>query len=861
MVIHKRIQKLFIKKGKRELPQAGGIALLPGETAPKGVPVSKQFTVEEIKRGIGVGGRPSGNGGVSDAERRRQAEAKRIAEVKRLAEVKRIAEEKAKQQQLLKELQQRREARALQLEQNRINALRQKLIREGARRRVQTFIDKDTRDRVRHETLINLRTGERIFKTINLRTRKIITRTFQRPSGGGFVRRTGGLIEKKGEVAIQKKELVPKLPKPLERRKRETLIERFKREVKELKTLSKEERSLRQKEKLEKINLAFSYQRNKPFRTLIKEGDIPSAVIRAFDWGGEKLLTISDMALAKVTGRERLSKQDIKFGGRILGEFGLFAGFSPIMTSTGEVLAKLPSRTSVQFIGKQRFKDGKVLTNVVFKSSGRRIGVATGVSIIKGKNAITISRGISGRKGIKFPTGKIGLFEKKAFAGIEKSVIKPMVFKIKREITNIGTIKQNIKGLIQFGGGRILQIKGSKIIQTGIEFPTGRLITRFPFKRTLLRKRKLRKSYDLDDFASIAGVLTKKDVSLIAGNVLTKTGDIVKFTGIILGKGRIGEKTFRLTNPQKLLYNHALQNVLSIASSSLKASKIKGLSSGAKAIIFSGALKVQPIKTTLAIPKQIPSQIITSRITQTQITKIPITRVRQETKIRTKQLESQISKIKQKVRQIEKVKLKTKQKTRQKLRAIQKIKQLQKQRQKLITRFKLKLKTDTKLKPKLALKIPTIKLITKRLLIPLKISKGFTKRKLTKAQPVFFVKMKRRGKIINLHQRPLTLTDAKDFLAYRIDHGLSRSAWFEPLGKAKNVVGLPPGMKGYFRKVSHKLRPFKIRAGKKKEIRMGYIEKRKFSLDTFGEKRALQRARSRKKVKRRPTTRRKIRRR
>lgn len=125
--------------------------------------------------------------------------------------------------------------------------------------------------------------------------------------------------------------------------------------------------------------------------------------------------------------------------------------------------------------------------------------------------------------------------------------------------------------------------------------------------------------------------------------------------------------------------------------------------------------------------------------------------------------------------------------------------------------------------------------------------KRFGKKTLKKAREGWFIKVKRKGKIVNLNARPLTIEDAKDYLAYRVDNRIVRSGWFEPLGKTKNIVKLPKDIKGYFNKNKRKLRPFKIRVGKKKAIRNGYIEKRKFIQDTRGEKRQLKLARAKSK--------------
>ena len=120
--------------------------------------------------------------------------------------------------------------------------------------------------------------------------------------------------------------------------------------------------------------------------------------------------------------------------------------------------------------------------------------------------------------------------------------------------------------------------------------------------------------------------------------------------------------------------------------------------------------------------------------------------------------------------------------------------------------------------------------------VKIQIPEGFKSKQIRNKQQVYYVKIKRRGKIVNLTPRPLVLKDAKDFLAYSVDNGLERSAWFEPLGNAKKVVVLPKKMQNYFNKNQNKLRPFKIRLGNKNEIKRGYIEKSKYLLDTKREK-------------------------
>ncbi len=144
-------------------------------------------------------------------------------------------------------------------------------------------------------------------------------------------------------------------------------------------------------------------------------------------------------------------------------------------------------------------------------------------------------------------------------------------------------------------------------------------------------------------------------------------------------------------------------------------------------------------------------------------------------------------------------------------------------------------------------------------IIPINLKKKFKKRTISKKVPVYYIKIKRKGRIVNLTPRPLRLQEAKDLLVWSVDRNLVRSGWFEPMGKAKKVIGLPPQIRNYYMKNKHKVRPYKIRVGKKRQIRNGFIEKRRFALDSKREKSqikaAAKRARKRKPIVKKKTRR------
>jgi len=134
----------------------------------------------------------------------------------------------------------------------------------------------------------------------------------------------------------------------------------------------------------------------------------------------------------------------------------------------------------------------------------------------------------------------------------------------------------------------------------------------------------------------------------------------------------------------------------------------------------------------------------------------------------------------------------------------------------------------------------------------------FKSKNLRKSVPTYYVVEKVRGKFKKLYPKPLKLKDARDYAVYSIDNRLSKTAFFVPLGKSKKIVQAPKTIQGYYSKNARKVRPYRIKYGKKKQLVNGYIEKRKFFQDTTGEKSALRnlrrRSTKRKVVRRKRTT-------
>ena len=152
-------------------------------------------------------------------------------------------------------------------------------------------------------------------------------------------------------------------------------------------------------------------------------------------------------------------------------------------------------------------------------------------------------------------------------------------------------------------------------------------------------------------------------------------------------------------------------------------------------------------------------------------------------------------------------------------------------------------------------RVKPVKPLKKKKMVYPRLPKGFAMKTLSRKQPTYKIVVKVRGKPIAKLPREMTKRDARDFLAYEIDHTLARSAWIEPTGQSKRVARIPKKMVGYYSKTARKLRPYKIRKGKKKQLMDAYIEKAKYFQDTKLEKAQVKRIKAKKKVIRRPAKR------
>lgn len=540
---------------------------------------------------------------------------------------------------------------------------------------------------------------------------------------------------------------------------------------------------------------------------------IPKAITTGGAEFGRILKVSPTEAITKVGANYLLLKGTKTFikGG---GTFKIKGTIKPSIAN--KISSKFKRAEKVYIVGKQTTNGKAIITNIYFKSGRNKFGSAKGVSVQKGSNALTTSVGVGGKRklggGLKNPI---------VFAGIERTRLNkvtpyiPLKNGLRIPVFNLNHVIQRGKGIV--ASTTLKNVRGKKVFRSS-----------------------------KDTFNSLSRVFTQKDLSVIIGSTISGKGNKAKFIGLIKNiknKGSIGKVT--LSKVTKQQYQQALNKVVSVASASIatakKLNKGKALSN-AKTItkareILSSTISpltllksknnnLKQIVTTRPTIKNTPNVTITPTTktnTNTVVTVDVITRtvvtpkhrggVRSRTTTITKQIPitTTITKITPK------------------LKIGQKLSKAQ------ISRLRYKLIPQT-----VGRRIVGVRVAGIKFKVPSKSNikiKPIIKK--TKASNLFIPYAKQGNKYIRLSKLPLKRNDALSRASYVADNTVSATIKLKPIGRAKRVGSLKAFEKGYFNKKHQKFRGFKIKKGNRYMLTNKAIEKRKFRIDTRGEKKDL----------------------
>ena len=220
--------------------------------------------------------------------------------------------------------------------------------------------------------------------------------------------------------------------------------------------LAKRETSKQKTQRLEK-NKPIAKKREKRLNIVNKKLKTEKSGLKKWKLNNEKKLLKHEIAVLRGEKKQ---------------EF--FAGTVPIVPAMG-----IPSGvTNIKFIGRQKtLKGGKILTDIAFKTSTGRTGVARGLTVTKGKTSASAVLGRSGKTVFKLPSGKKKFINIKTFIGREDSATimskvnigkKIALYNKQKKIGTLTKIKTNVKALKQLGVGRVASVKGKQFIKPSI---------------------------------------------------------------------------------------------------------------------------------------------------------------------------------------------------------------------------------------------------------------------------------------------------------------------------------------------------------------------------------------------------------
>ena len=408
------------------------------------------------------------------------------------------------------------------------------------------------------------------------------------------------------------------------------------------------------------------------------------------------------------------------------------------------------------------------------------------------------------------------------------------------QVEKAGRLKKvniNLKILEQRGVGKSISVKGKKFFRPGLRFPSGKLI------------KKRVKPLSKEDFASISGVLTKGDLSLIIGRSITRAKDKAEFIGLIKGVGKGGKSVLGGKGKQQLIskktkqqFETALKKVITKVSSAIAmAEKTEVLKTkatqlaGAVAVLSSKALSAKQksiIKSSISPIKK----VVKAPTIQSTKTKIIQSLINKQATVQ-RAITKQRSKVKQIAQQKSKTSQAVKQKTNQRIAQLQKQKLALRKKQKQITKQILRARPG--ITPPRFPRLPRFVKIRKKKRRAKPKPKEKVKAFNVFARPLKKRKGAKRPKLVKVNKVPLRKTRAKDLRNYIADTSLARTAKIESTkGKTKpSKLRIPSG---YAKRTSKKFRRHRIVKGRRKLLPKGkVIEKSRYLLDTRQEKRKI----------------------
>lgn len=527
--------------------------------------------------------------------------------------------------------------------------------------------------------------------------------------------------------------------------------------------------------------------------------------------------------------------------------------------ATEKISQYLPKfKSKVKFDGFQIKAKNKVFTFVTFKSGRKIYGFASGISTIgkKGKLILNELKGKAYKTKSFAYLRKQPLDKKKVISFLSSDIgygkaIKKLKIDSLKGLGWIGTkngaiklinlnkgvsVNKAITHYIQRNIGTSLQVKGKKwfdIVKNG-------KVLKIKSKPLTLRT-----------FISQSKIFTNKDLSLILGKAKTNFKEIVQY------KGRI--RTFNLKDGLGLSINKGgktitqkltKQNLVNIASA-LSVGQI-----GAKKILtkLSPELKKfinNNIKAGLVlIPKLDKKEGIIPSVSAQSLTTSLSGLESQSSTGSSEQLGSNTRKIETHVDYFQPIisiasgsssrsilKSKSVPKQQDKIIEVLKSPSAQKNIQKLTPRQRERLKQYLRsyLKVYPSMRVPLIRIIPFGFYLKSKskIKRSKDYRNLKTGWVVYGYS---NGAYRRLNSKPLSKIDALSRGAYAIDRTTAKTFKIVPVPKVLNYGRLNKREKGYFTKTKPKFREFKIKKGTKYFLQYKLIEKRKYGIDTSGEK-------------------------
>lgn len=245
--------------------------------------------------------------------------------------------------------------------------------------------------------------------------------------------------------------------------------------------------------------------------------EFPITFTKPLELFGKGVETIATPITEQIIGKklDKSTKRQTQLIAQDVAIFGLFEG-AGVLRTTAQLQRTLPQVQRVKFRGiEQESQVGLTKTIATFEAQTGERGIVKALTksqiTDEGiQKSLTFAVGKTGRPAVRVPSAEPVLLQERQFIGLQRAISRPKEIDITRGIVTLRT-----EGFEQIIKGVVAKSPKGTVIERGLEFPTGKIISR------------IRRGTEIEKFVGAARGFARDETTFLFGKTISPRGEVL----------------------------------------------------------------------------------------------------------------------------------------------------------------------------------------------------------------------------------------------------------------------------------------------------------------------------------------------